>query len=399
VTDPPYYDNVPYADLSDFFYVWLRRSLRTIYPSLFSTLLTPKTEELVADSVRFGGRELARAHFESRMSTALTRLHAVQAPEVPMAIFYAFRQAETTTDGGTASTGWETMLEAVLAAGLTIEGTWPIRTEQTGGLRELGRNALASSIVLVCRRRKEDAPLATRRDFTLALRRELPDALRALQAGNVAPVDLAQAAIGPGMAIFSRFDRIVETDGSRMTVRPALDLINAALDHVLAEQEGDFDADTRFALTWFEQFGLGEARYGEAETLSKAKNTSVAGLVEAGILSSRSGRVRLLARDELAEDWDPLADDRLTVWEVTQYITRALEYAGEESAADLLRKIGGLAEPARELAYRLYSACERKGWAQEGLAYNGLIVAWPELGTLAGTAISTTDAVQESLEL
>jgi len=316
-----------------------------------------------------------------------------------MAIFYAFRQAETTSDGGTASTGWETMLEAVLAAGLTIEGTWPIRTEQTGGLRELGRNALASSIVLVCRRRKEDAPLATRRDFTLALRRELPDALRALQAGNVAPVDLAQAAIGPGMAIFSRFDRIVETDGSRMTVRPALALINSALDHVLAEQEGDFDADTRFALTWFEQFGLGEARYGEAETLSKAKNTSVAGLVEAGFLSSRSGRVRLLSRHELAEDWDPLADDRLTVWEVTQYLIRALEQTGEESAADLLRKVGGLAEPARELAYRLYSACERKGWAQEGLAYNGLIVAWPELATLAGSAISTTDAVQESLGL
>ncbi len=248
-----------------------------------------------------------------------------------------------------------------------------------------GSNALASSIVLVCRPRPDNASLATRKEFITALRRELPDALRNLQRGNIAPVDLAQAAIGPGMAVFTRYAKVLESDGHPMTVRTALGLINQSLDEVLSEQEGDFDGDTRWALAWFEQFGKDEGPYGDAETLSKAKNTAINGLIEAGVVKAKSGKVRLLSREELPADWNPTADKRLTVWETTQHLIHTLETNGETEAAELMNKLGGIAETARELAYRLYSTCERKKWADEALAYNGLVIVWPELTKLALT--------------
>jgi putative DNA methylase len=396
-TDPPYYDNVPYADLSDFFYLWLRRCFNGLYPDLFSTLLVPKAQELIAEPARQGTWEAAAAFFELGLRRVFELLRRSELPAFPMTLFYAFRQSENSEDGGLVSTGWEKMLEALLDAGCSITATWPIRTEQTGGLRELGRNALASSIVLVCRPRTIDAGLATRRDFIAALRAELPDGLRKLQHGNIAPVDLAQAAIGPGMAIFSRYARVIEADGAQMTVRAALGLINASLDEILAEQEGDFDSDTRFAVAWFEQHGMGDGPFGEAETLSRAKNTAVNGLVEAGVLLSRAGKVRLLSRDDLDPRWDPTTDRRLTVWEVTQHLAKRLAVGGEDSAADLLRRVGGLGEAARELAYRLYGICERKKWAEEALGYNALVVSWPEIQRLA--AQQSSGRAQQTLEV
>jgi putative DNA methylase len=266
-------------------------------------------------------------------------------------------------------------------------------------MMSMGMNALASSIVLVCRPRPENAALATRKEFITALRRELPDALGNLQRGNIAPVDLAQAAIGPGMAAFTRYSKVVESDGSPMTVRTALGLINQSLDEVLAEQEGEFDGDTRWALSWFEQFGMDDGAFGDAETLSKAKNTAINGLQEAGVIVARAGKVRLVKRDELPEDWNPATDKRLTVWEVTQHLIRRLDQQGETGAAELIGQLGGIAEVARDLAYRLYSTCERKKWAQEALAYNSLVVAWPELTKLASAqkrrSIASNDRQQE----
>ena len=391
VTDPPYYDNIGYADLSDFFYVWLRRSIGKLYPDLFSTLLTPKAEELIASPYRFdGSREKADEFFEEGLGRALERLRKAQHPAYPLTLFYAFKQAESeeADEGGSgdvarASTGWETMLEGLIKAGFVISGSWPMRTERGARSISIGTNALASSIVLVCQPRPEDAPLATRREYLSALKNELPAALRKLQQGNIAPVDLAQAAIGPGMAVFSRYAKIVEADGSPMTVRTALGIINQTLDEILAEQESEFDGDTRWALAWFDQFGVNEGPFGVAETLSKAKNTAVNGLVEAGILTSKGGKVRLLKREELATDWSPTTDRRLTVWEVAQYLIRALQEQGETGAAALLRKVGFLGETARDLAYRLYSTCDRKGWTQEAMGYNSLVVAWPEITRLA----------------
>lgn len=402
-TDPPYYDNINYADLSDFFYVWLRRTLRKQYPQLLATLLTPKSQELVASSHRFDGdANAARVFFEKGLREAFGAMRGVQSDEAPVNIFYAFKQAEESevqdnaVDVEVASTGWETMLEGVMAAGFAVVGTWPMRTEYTGNLKKTFAS-LASSIVLTCRPREAEAVLTTRRDFLNSLKRELPDALKNLQRGNIAPVDLAQAAIGPGMAVFTRYSKVMETDGSAMSVRTALGLINQALDEVLAEQEGEFDGDTRWALAWFEQFGAEEGAFGVAETLSKAKNTAVNGLVEAGVIKARAGKVRLLKRDELPDDWNPATDKRLTIWEVTQHLIRALDQKGESGAADLVRKLVGTAEIARDLAYRLYTICERKKWADEALAYNGLVIAWPELTKLAMAAPATGKARQGEL--
>jgi putative DNA methylase len=391
-TDPPYYDNVPYADLSDFFYVWLRQMLNRVYPNLLATLLVPKGQELVADQYRHGGREAAQVFFEKGMQKAFGLIRDVTDAQIPATIYYAFKQAEDETaetfegevGAARASTGWDTFLQGLVDTGWQIGGTWPLRTERTGRIRDNASNALASSIVLVCRPRPADAPLATRKQFITALRHELPAALRNLQHGNIAPVDLAQAAIGPGMAVFTRYARVMETDGSPMTVRTALGLINQALDEVLAEQEGEFDPDTRWALAWFEQFGTGEGPFGVAETLSKAKDSAVNRLVEAGIVHARGGKVRLVPWKDLPEDWKPVASSgRLPVWEVTHQLIRAHNEQGEEEAAELLGRLGGLAEAARDLAYRLYTLCERKKWAEEALAYNGLVIAWPELTKLA----------------
>jgi putative DNA methylase len=264
-----------------------------------------------------------------------------------------------------------------------VHGTWPMRTEKSGGLRDQARNALASSIVLVCRPRPASAALATRKELLAALKRDLPEALRRLQHGSIAPVDLAQAAIGPGMAVFSRYSKVIEADGSRMSVRAALQIINQALDDVLTEQESEFDGDTRWALAWFEQHGMAEGPYGDAETLATAKDISIVALVRAGLLEAKRGKVRLLRRNELPANWNPAMDNRLTVWELTQHLICRLEEGGESSASELLKLVGSLGDTARDLAYRLYNLCERKGWAQEATAYNGLVTAWPELTRLA----------------
>jgi len=382
-TDPPYYDNICYADLSDFFYLWLRRSLKPIFPELFATLAVPKAEELVATPYRHGGKEKAEAFFLKGMTHAMERLREQSNPALPVTIYYAFKQSEDEGEDGTASTGWQTFLEAVMTAGFAISGTWPLRTEGAGRMIASGTNALASSIILVCRPRPVDAATATRREFVAKLKQELPESLRHLQAGNIAPVDLAQASIGPGMGVFTRYARVLDAQGNPMAVREALALINEVLDEALAEQEGDFDADSRWALAWFEQFGFTEGEFGVAEILTKAKNTSVQGLDDAGILKQGHGKVRLLKPDELPEDWDPDTDDRLTNWETVHHLIRVLGSGGESAASELVAKLGNKAEAARELAYRLYTLCERKKRATDALAYNGLVQSWPELIRLA----------------
>jgi putative DNA methylase len=382
-TDPPYYDNIGYADLSDFFYVWLRRSLNVVFADLFTTITVPKAEELVATPYRHGSKDKAEAFFLGGMTQAMRRLAQQAHPGFPVTIYYAFKQSENESDAGTASTGWETFLDAVIRAGFTISGTWPMRTELDRRMIGSGTNSLASSIILVCRRRSADAPTATRREFVSVLKAELPAALVHLQRGNIAPVDLAQAAIGPGMAVFSRYSKVLDAEGEPLSVRDALTLINQTLDETLTEQEGDFDADSRWALTWFDHSGFAEGEYGVAEQLSKSKNTSVAGMVEAGILTSSRGKVRLLKPDELPADWDPATDSRLTAWETVHHLIRVLESGGEGAAATLAAKLGSKAEPARDLAYRLYHLCERKKRPAEALAYNALVQSWTEIVRLA----------------
>jgi len=382
-TDPPYYDNIGYADLSDFFYVWLRRSLRPILPNLFATLAVPKAEELVASPYRHGSKEKAEAFFLDGMTQAMGRLAEQTHPAFPVTIYYARKQSETESESGTSSTGRATFLAAAIQAGFALSGTWPMRTERGARTISIGTNALASSIILVCRPRAATAPNATRRDFLAALKAELPSALTHLQRGNIAPVDLAQAAIGPGMSVYTRYAKVLDAEGKSMSVGEALYLINQTLDEVLAEQEGDFDSDSRWAVAWFEQSGFTEGDFGVAETLSKAKNTSVAGMVEAGIVASRGGKVRLLKSDELPAAWDPATDPRLTAWEMVHHLIRALEAGGEPAAATLAAKLGSQAETARGLCYRLYTICERKKRAAEALSYNALVQSWPEIARLA----------------
>ena len=386
-TDPPYYDNIGYADLSDYFYVWLRRNLSSIYPEIFSTLLVPKKQELIASPARFGGsKEQAQIFFEEGFGKAFGLIQNSQDEGFPLTVFYAFKQTETGGEGDgnetIASTGWETMLEGLLRSGFEVTGTWPVRTELVVALKaRVG--ALASSIVLACRPRPTRASVTTRKDFLSSLKKELPRALRNLQKGNIAPVDLAQAAIGPGMSVFSRYSRVLETDGTPMRVRTALALINQSLDEVFSELESEFDPDTRWALAWFEQHEFDEGLYGEAEVLATAKALSISHLEKVGILHSSANKVRLLRREELSVDWDPSTATRLTVWEVTQQLIRSLDQKGEAETANLKAKIGGMAEIARDLAYRLYTLCERKGWAEEAGYYNSLVVAWPSLASEA----------------
>ncbi len=399
-TDPPYYDNIGYADLSDFFYVWLRRTLKPVFPDLFATLAVPKAEELVATPYRHGGKEKAETFFLDGMTQAMHRLAEQAHPAFPVTIYYAFKQAESDGKDGTTNTGWDTFLAAVIEAGFAISGTWPMRTELSNRMIGSGTNALASSIVLVCRQRSATAPTATRREFLSALKAELPVALAHLQRGNIAPVDLAQAAIGPGMGVYTRYTKVLDAEGKPLSVREALALINQTLDEALAEQEGDFDADSRWALTWFEQTGFAEGDYGVAEQLSKSKNTAVAGMVEAGILVSKSGKVRLLKPEELPVDWDPAEDARLTIWEIVHHLARALNI-GEQTAAHVLAKVRAVspakADAARELAYRLYTLCERKKRANEALAYNSLVVAWPDLLLLAQAIHQPSPGIQADL--
>ncbi len=374
-TDPPYYDNIGYADLSDFFYVWLRRSLRPIFPSLYATLAVPKAEELVATPYRHGSKEKAEDFFLDGMTAAMHNLAEQAHPAFPVTIYYAFKQSETKDDGGTSSTGWETFLTAVLKAGFALCGTWPMRTERDSRSIGIGTNALASSIVLVCRPRAANAASVSRREFIRELNATLPDALVDMTRGGinspVAPVDLSQAIIGPGMEVFSKYSAVLEADGSPMSVRSALQLINRFVG------EDDFDHDTQFCLAWFEQHGWAEGKYGDADVLARAKGTSVNGLVGAGVVESASGNLRLLKWAEMPRDWSPEDDIRLPVWEALHQLIRALNQAGETAAGQLLARMPDKTAGLTALTYRLYTLCERQGWASEARAYNELQGAWP----------------------
>ncbi len=373
-SDPPYYDNIGYADLSDFFYVWLRKSLKPIFPGLYATLAVPKAEELVATPYRHGGKKEAEDFFLDGMTRAMHNLAEQAHPAFPVTIYYAFKQAETTGEAGTSSTGWETFLEAVLTAGFAITGTWPVRTERDARSIGIGTNALASSIVLVCRKRAADAPTVSRREFIRELNAVLPDALLDMTRGGinspVAPVDLSQAIIGPGMAIFSQYAAVLEADGTQMRVKTALQLINRFL------SEDDFDHDTQFCLHWFEQLGWAEGKYGEADVLARAKGTSVDGLIEAGVVASSSGSLRLLKWAEMPRDWSPENDNRVPVWEAQHQLIRALNQDGETAAGGLLARMASQTAGIIALTYRLYTLCERKGWTEEARAYNELQGAW-----------------------
>lgn len=372
-TDPPYYDNISYADLSDFFYVWLRRSLRSIFPNLYSTLAVPKAEELIATPYRHGSKDKAESFFLDGMTAAMHNLAAQAHPAFPVTIYYAFKQAETQAASGTSSTGWETFLAAVLKAGLALTGTWPMRTERPTGVK-VSTNALASSIVLVCRSRAADAPTVSRREFIRELNATLPDALLDMTRGGsnspVAPVDLSQAIIGPGMEVFSKYSAVLEADGSPMSVRSALQLINRFVG------EDDFDHDTQFCLAWFEQHGWAEGKYGDADVLARAKGTSVNGLVDAGVVESASGSLRLLKWAEMPRSWLPEDDIRLPVWEALHQMIRALNQDGETAAGQLLARMPDKTAGLTALTYRLYTLCERQGWANEARAYNELQGAW-----------------------
>lgn len=393
-TDPPYYDNISYADLSDFFYVWLRHSLKPILPDLFSTVGVPKSEELVAASHRHGGKRQAEVFFLSGMVHAMRRIAASSHPAFPVTIYYAFKQSETDGTSGTVSTGWETFLDAVIRAGFAVTGTWPVRTELSNRMIGSGSNALASSIVLVCRSKALDAPTVTRRELLAQLKIELPNSLRHLQHENIAPVDLAQAAIGPGMEVFTRFSKVLDAEGRQLGVRDALALINDVLDEILAEQEGDFDAESRFAISWFDQSGFADGEFGAADVLARAKNTSVNRLTDAGIAVSRGGKFRLLRPVELSPNWDP--HSVTLAWDIVHRAIGALESSGEDAAASLITAIGARGAVVRELAYRLYAIAERRKRAAEALSYNGLVQSWPEIARLAHN-VSPTEPVQTDL--
>lgn len=383
-TDPPYYDNIGYADLSDFFYVWLRKTLRPVFPDLYATLAAPKAEELIATPYRHAGKQEAEEFFLEGMTNAMHNLAINSHPAFPVTIYYAFKQSETKGEEGTSSTGWETFLEAVLRAGFALTGTWPMRSEQAERLIGKGANALASSIVLVCRSRPNDAATISRREFIRELNANLPEALLDMTRGGVnspvAPVDLSQAIIGPGMAIFSQYAAVLEADGKPMSVRTALQLINRFF------AEDDFDHDTQFCLHWFDNFGWSIGNFGDANTLAQAKGTSVGGLQESGVVESGGGKLRLLRWGELPRGWTPEDDARIPVWESLHQLIRALNQDGEAVAGALLARMPARAEPIRALAYRLYTLCERKGWAEEARAYNELVAAWSSIEQAATDA-------------
>jgi putative DNA methylase len=389
-TDPPYYDNIAYADLSDFFYVWTRKNLRAVFPNLLATIAVPKAEELVATAYRHGGKEAAEDFFLKGMSKAMRQLVYQSHSGFPVTIYYAFKQSDTKGDG-TSSTGWETFLDAVFRAGFLLSGTWPLRTEQTAAMKT-GVNALASSIVLVCRKRPADAPSISRREFIRELNGVLPEALDEMTKGSgderspVAPVDLSQAIIGPGMAVFSKYAAVLEADGSPMSVRTALQLINRFL------AEDDFDADTQFCLHWFEQHGWTEGVFGTADTLARGKGTSVDGIKDAGVIQSGGGKVRLLKWAEYPTEWDPRTDTRTPVWEAMHHLIRALKQRGESASGTLLAALGGKAEAVRQLAYRLYTLCERQGRAEDARAYNELITSWTGIETAANKVPKQPDS-------
>ena len=390
-TDPPYYDNIAYSNLSDFFYAWLRPTLHETFPDLFGTVQTPKANELVADQYRHGGKGKAAEYFEAGFNGVFSAIRRDVGAKYPITVFYAFKQSEN--DGaGIASTGWQTLLEGIMRARWEVTGTWPIRTELGNRMLASGTNALASSIVLVLRPRPDTAETVSRRSFVQALQAEMPGRLRELQQGSIAPVDLAQAAIGPGMSVFSRYSRVLEADGSEMTIRTALALINQALDGVLSEQEGDFDAETRFAVKWFSQHGWNEAPAGEADVLTRAVNTTLAMLERGGIFRAAAGRARLLEPSEMSEYWNPADDKAISVWEVAVRLGHALLTAGMEQASVWMRESASKVDldAVKELSYLMYSVCERKGWAEAAMLFNALGTSWSDVAGAASSMKSVT---------
>jgi putative DNA methylase len=388
----------------------MRPILRDIYPDIFGTMLVPKVPELIASPHRHGSREAANTHFENGMQQTFSNIRRFITQEYPLTVYYAFKQQDTESideddvseENGSqiSSTGWETMLSSLIESGFSIDGTWPMRTEAENRMRSIGSNALASSIVLVCRPRAEAAPNISRRAFVDALRRELPAALKEMQSGNIAPVDLAQASIGPGMAIYSRYSKVLEADGTAMSVRTALGLINQELDAYLAEQDGEIDGDTRFAVDWFSQFGFDEGEFGQADVLARAKNTSVSGVEAAGVVISGRGKVKLKHWTEYdPSGWNPKEDKRATVWEATHHLIERLNTHGETGSAILMTQLApDMAAEARNLAYRLYSICERKGWADHARDYNALVISWAGIGEETARlreAKSSGDAVEQ----
>ena len=392
-TDPPYFDNIGYADLSDFFYVWLRLALKEVHSDLFSTLLTPKVEELVASPHRFdGNKEAANAHFENGFRQVFEQIKKSHHPEIPMTVFYAYKQEDNEEDDesgvtGAGATGWEKLLQGMIDTGLQVTATWPIRTEMAARMIGRGTNALASSVVLTCRTRPSNSPITDRQGFLRHLRGVLEVKLVELKSGGVQPVDLAQASIGPGMAVFSSYSKVLDNSDIKMSVGTALQLINKVLEEFQTEQESEFDKDTLWSIAWFEQFGMASGSSGDALNLVTAKGTAMNALERSGIIETRAGRVRLLSREEYPNDWDPSTDKRLTVWEVCQHLIRRLGGdGGAIAAASLLRQVGGLGDAARDLSYRLYEIANRNGWAEEARAYNNLAAEWPDLVALAAQA-------------
>ena len=390
-TDPPYYDNIGYSDLSDYFYVWLRRSLRGVHPELLSTMLVPKADELVANPYRHSGKNGAKEFFEAGFRRVFARARETALDDYPITVYYAFKQSDS-GDDGTASTGWETLLDGMIHSGWAITATWPMRSERSGRMVSVGTNALASSIVLALRPRPDDATTTDRRGLIAALHDELPDALRKLQQGTIAPVDLPQAAIGPGMAVFSRYAKVIENDGMAMTVRSALARINEILDQVLNEQEGDFDAATRFAIAWYRQHGYATGKFGVADDLARARNTAVETMVRDGILTSAAGKVTLLSPANLPEGYDVLADDRVGAWEVLHHLIAVLErdglpVAGAFLASAQARPDGAIdTELVKELSFLLFSVAEKNGWTHDALAFNTVATAWPDVVQAARSA-------------
>jgi putative DNA methylase len=397
-TDPPYYDNVPYSDLSDFFYVWLRDELIEIWPRLLSTVSAPKSEELVADSVRLGSKQKAQDYFEDGFRNVFLNIRQYANPDIPMTVYYAFKQTDN-SDSGEVSTGWQTLLEGMLSSGWKVTATWPVRTELANRMRSVGSNALASSIVLALRLRPEDAPTVSRRNFVNALKSHMPSAMKQLQEGNIAPVDLAQAAIGPGMAIFSNYAKVLEADGSSMTVKTALAIINQILDEVLNEQESDFDADTRFCVKWYSQFGWNEGQFGEAESLAKAVNTSISALERSGVFRSIAGKARLVRPEEMSINWDPKQDKHISVWEVSLRISYALKETGIDAAASWMDEAAHRVDigAVKELSYLLFSISGKKGWTDSAILFNGLGTAWSDIQSVSSKA-SIPSGKQDQLD-
>lgn len=399
-TDPPYYDNIGYSDLSDYFYVWLRRSLRQTHSKTVGTMLTPKSEELVANPYRHDGKAGAEKFFIEGFNSVFAHMRSGAIPDLPMTVYYAYKQQEAKSEG-TSSTGWHTLLDGLIEAGWEITATWPMRSERGGRMISVGTNALASSIVLACRPRAADAPATTRRAFVAALKSELPAALRTLMLGAIAPVDLAQAAIGPGISVFSRYSRVREADGSDMSVKDALLLINSTLDEVLGEQESDFDPDTRFAVKWYRQYGWTQESSGIADQLARSSDTSIGALERGGIFEAKGGNARLLSPDQLEGAWDAAADDRVSVWEATVRLAAVMAKDGADKVAELLPSVQARVslDAVKELGFLLFHEAEKKKNTKDAILFNGLVSAWADVNEQARNYASTAPhAAQQEID-